>query len=120
MGWAPEQDWEEAQFAGQEKVLVWEFPVVLPRKHQFLMTVERAEQRAFLVVLVVKNPPANSGDITDPVSIPRSGRYPEEGNGILFLMPLEWHTTHSSILAWRIPWTEEPGRLQPMGLQSQT
>ena len=22
--------------------------------------------------------------------------------------------THSSILAWRIPWTEEPGRLQPM------
>ena len=29
-------------------------------------------------------------------------------------------TTHSSILAWRIPWTEEPGRLQSMGLQSQT
>ena len=25
-----------------------------------------------------------------------------------------------SILAWRIPWTEEPGRLQSMGLQSQT
>ena len=25
--------------------------------------------------------------------------------------------THSSILAWRIPWTEEPGRLQFMGLQ---
>ena len=24
--------------------------------------------------------------------------------------------THSSILAWRIPWTEKPGRLQPMGL----
>ena len=24
-------------------------------------------------------------------------------------------TTHSSILAWRIPWTEEPGRLQSMG-----
>ena len=28
-------------------------------------------------------------------------------------------TTHSSILAWRIPWTEEPGGLQPMGSQSQ-
>ena len=27
-------------------------------------------------------------------------------------------TTHSSILAWRIPWTEEPGRLQSMGLQT--
>ena len=25
--------------------------------------------------------------------------------------------THSSVLAWRIPWTEEPGRLQSMGLQ---
>ena len=28
--------------------------------------------------------------------------------------------THFSILAWRIPWTEEPGRLQSMGSQSQT
>ena len=27
---------------------------------------------------------------------------------------------HSSTLAWKIPWTEEPGRLQSMGLQSQT
>ena len=28
--------------------------------------------------------------------------------------------THSSILAWRIPWTEEPGRIQSMGSQRQT
>ena len=28
--------------------------------------------------------------------------------------------THSSILAWEIPWTEEPGRLQSKGLQSWT
>ena len=28
--------------------------------------------------------------------------------------------THSSTLAWRIPWTEEPGELQSMGSQSQT
>ena len=28
-------------------------------------------------------------------------------------------TTHSSILAWRITWTEEPGRLQSMGSQSE-
>ena len=28
--------------------------------------------------------------------------------------------THSSILAWKIPWTEEPDRLQSMGSQSQT
>ena len=32
--------------------------------------------------------------------------------------PLEKRmATHSSILVWRIPWTEEPGRLQSMGLQ---
>ena len=29
----------------------------------------------------------------------------------------EGMATHSSIPAWRIPWTEEPGRLQSMGLQ---
>ena len=38
--------------------------------------------------------------------IPGSGRSPGEGIA-----------THSSILAWRIPWTEEPGGLQSMGLQ---
>ena len=31
---------------------------------------------------------------------------------------LEGTATHSSILAWRIPWTEEPGRLYSTGLQS--
>ena len=32
--------------------------------------------------------------------------------------PLEKEmVTHSSILAWRIPWTEKPGRLQSMGSQ---
>ena len=32
--------------------------------------------------------------------------------------PLEKEmATHSSILAWRVPWTEEPGRLQSMGSQ---
>ena len=29
-------------------------------------------------------------------------------------------TTHSSILAWKIPWTDEPGRLQSMRSQSRT
>ena len=33
-------------------------------------------------------------------------------------VPLEkGMATHSNILAWRIPWTEEPGRLQSMGSQ---
>ena len=34
--------------------------------------------------------------------------------------PVENMATHSSILGWRISWTEEPGALQSMGLQSQT
>ena len=44
----------------------------------------------------------------DPNSILGSGRSPGEGNG----NPLQYCT-----LAWKIPWTEEPGRLQSMGLQ---
>ena len=32
--------------------------------------------------------------------------------------PEEGMATHSSLLAWRIPWTEEPGGLQPAGLQA--
>ena len=47
----------------------------------------------------VKNPPANAGDMG---SIPGSRRSPGEGNGIL---------------AWKIPWTEEPGGLEAMGSQ---
>ena len=41
------------------------------------------------------------------------------------VLSLDWENllekemaTHSSILAWRIPWTEEPGRLQSIGLQN--
>ena len=57
----------------------------------------------YQMTLVVKNPPANVGDARDMGSIPQSG---QEG-------PLEQKmVTHSSILAWRIQWTEEPGGLQ--------
>ena len=55
---------------------------------------------------VVKNPPATAGDTRAAGLIPVSGRSPEEGMA-----------THSSILAWRIPWTEEPGGLKFMELQ---
>ena len=37
--------------------------------------------------------------------------------GVLFYTSLESSLTHSSTLAWKIPWTEEPGRLQSMGSQ---
>ena len=50
---------------------------------------------------MVKNLPAHAGDVRDASRIPVLG------------VPLEEDlATHSSILAWRIPWTEEPGRLQ--------
>ena len=44
--------------------------------------IHRRGQRASQVMLVVKNPPANAGDLGDVVSIPRSGRSPggEHGN----------------------------------------
>ena len=57
---------------------------------------------------MVKNSPANAGDTRDAGLIPVSGRYPGVEN------PL---STLSSILAWKIPWTEKPGSLQSMGLQ---
>ena len=52
---------------------------------------------------MVKNLPVNAGDAS---SILGSGRSPEKGM-----------TTHSSILAWEITWTEEPGEPQAVGLQ---
>ena len=50
---------------------------------------------------MVKNPPANAGD---KGSIPGSGSSLEEGIA-----------THSSIFAWRIAWTEDPGGLWSIG-----
>ena len=56
---------------------------------------------------MVKNPPANAGDVRDTGSVPGSGRSLEKGMA-----------THSSIVAWRILWTEEPSGLESMGLQT--
>ena len=58
------------------------------------------------MVLVVKNLPANAEGLRDSGSIPRLEDPLEKGKAI-----------HSSILAWRIPWTEEPGGLQSLRLQ---
>ena len=57
----------------------------------------------YLVAQTVKNLPAMQETLG---SIPRLGRSAREGND-----------NPSCILAWRIPWTEEPGGLQSMGLQ---
>ena len=53
------------------------------------------------MALVVKNLPASVRDVG---SIPGSGR--SSGGGMAI---------HSSILAWRMPWTEKPGGLQSIG-----
>ena len=55
---------------------------------------------------MVKNLPANAGDSRDRIrSLGREG-------------PLEKEmATHSNILAWKIPWTMEPGGLHSTGLQ---
>ena len=58
------------------------------------------------MMLVIKKPPANAGDTRGTDMIHGSGRFLEKEMAI-----------HSSILAWRILWTEEPGELQSMGSQ---
>ena len=58
------------------------------------------------MALMVKNLPTNTGDVRDAGSI------------LGLEDPLEEvMATRSSILAWRIPWTVEPGGLQSMGSQ---
>ena len=55
---------------------------------------------------VAENLPGSAGDIGDEGLIPGSGRSPGVGM-----------ETHSSVLAWKIRWTEEPGGLGSMGPQ---
>ena len=98
---------------------------------------------ASLVAQMVKNSASNAGDLG---SIPGLGRSPGEGNCNPLqyswtslvaqtvkrlstiretrVQSLGWEhprekemAIHSKTIAWKIPWTEEPGRLQSMGLQ---
>ena len=57
-----------------------------------------------LVAQLIKNPPTNAGDSGQALS--------QEG------LLEKGMATHSSVLAWRIPWREEPGGLQSMGSQT--
>ena len=60
----------------------------------------------FLSGTVIKNPSTDAGDTEGVGSIPGWGRSLEKEMA-----------THSSILAWEVPWTEEPGGLQIVGSQ---
>ena len=64
-------------------------------------------RRASQVVLMVKNPPANAGDIRDAGSIYGLGIIPWRR---------AWQTTLVGS-AWRIPWTDESSRIQSIGSQ---
>ena len=68
------------------------------------MSVYMLTIRASQVALVVKNPLANARDVRDAGS---SLGQEEPLEGVM--------ATLSSILAWRIPWAEEPDGLQPIG-----
>ena len=63
--------------------------------------------QGFLGAPVVKDPLASAGDVRE-VRVPSLGREDSLEEGM---------ATHSSILAWRLPWTEEPGGLQSMWSQ---
>ena len=74
---------------------------IINANHSYLVIkVTRTSQ----VALVVKIPPANAGNKRDVGLITGSGRLPGRGTA-----------THSSILAWKILWTEEAGRLLSVG-----
>ena len=79
-------------------------------RHLNLNTTGDSAPRASQVLLVVKNLPANAGDMRDAGLILSQEDLLEEDMA-----------TYSSILGWKIPWTEEPGGLWwSTGLQSQT
>ena len=91
------------------------------------------------VVLGIKNLPANAGDTRDAGLTPGSGRCLRVGNGTPLVAQMVKRLStmretqvrslgqedllekemaiHSSTIAWKILWTEEPGRLQSMGSQ---
>ena len=60
------------------------------------------------MAIVVKNPLANAGELRD-------GSIPDQEDPLEKVM-----ATQSSILVWRIPWTEEPGGLQSIKSQRDT
>ena len=77
------------------------------KKHLFPIWVDYSIKEASQVALVVKNPPANARNLQEM-----------QVRSLGCEDPLERvMATYSSILAWRIPWTEEPDRLQSIALQ---
>ena len=105
--------WEDPLEKGKSthsSILAWRIPwtVYSPRGCKESDTTEQLSLSLWSsqVALMVKNLPANSGDIKD------AGRPLGREDSLEKEM-----ATHSSILTWRILWTEEPGRLKSVGLR---
>ena len=97
------EDTTQTKLMGRKSVLLaelWRTPWSFPEEYLSLnhkvgeaLIYGYRHVQAFMVAQMVNNLPIPE----DPGSIPKWGRSPEEGLAV-----------HSSILAWRIPWTEEP------------
>jgi len=103
----------EKEMATHSSVLAWRIPGTgepggLPSMGSHRVEHDWSDLAAGVsqVALVVKNSPANARDIRDVGLIHESA-----------IMLGGGHGNPSSILAWRIPWTEEPGGLQSIGSQ---
>ena len=100
----------EKTMATHSSILAWEFPCrsqTAESKHTSILNFNRCYPIAcFPRGTVVKNLPANTGDTKDAGS----------SLGMEDVLEQEM-ATHSHILAWKIPWTEEPGGLQSIGSQ---
>ena len=102
----------EKEMATHSRVLAWRIPGTVEPGGLLSMWSHRVGHDwsdlaaagsiwAFHVVPVVENPLANIGDVREVGLTPGSGRSPRGGMA-----------THSSVLAWRIPWIKGPGGLQ--------
>ena len=109
--WIRSLDWEvplEEGMATHSSILAWRIPWTDEPGRLQSIELQRAghDFGGFPDGLDGKESACNVGD---PGSVPGLGRYLEKGIA-----------THTCTLAWRIPWTEEPGELQPIASQSRT
>ena len=92
----------EASFSIKKKKKKDKNPTIYIKFRHFHLLRSTIKEGAFQVAFVVKNSLANAGDMGDTSLID----------------PLEKGTaTHTSILAWRIPWTEKSARLRSIRSQ---
>ena len=104
------KEWTEYLEASPWVFLAWPLISIKAAGHQSTQALTSPPQPSLAALLPQwpssKESACHAGDTVDVGSIPGLGRSPGGGNG-----------NQSSILAWRIPWTEEPGGLQSMESQ---